>query len=121
MSDNKRALGRLILPESSLRKHGAGASPNGCGQAGWSGGLPVRHRTAHLGRWLVFAQTLVNHLAQQIVVGPGEFTSATSSGLTQWTRLRTSADPKRLVRGGGTSSGVLSVASGCSRRRPSGS
>ena len=32
----------------------------------------MRHRTAHFGRRLVLAQTLVSHLAQQIVVGPGE-------------------------------------------------
>jgi hypothetical protein len=32
----------------------------------------VRRLPAHLGRRLVLAQTLVNHLAQQIVVGPGE-------------------------------------------------
>ena len=31
------------------------------------------------------------------------FTSATSSGPTQCTRLRTSGEPKRLLRGGGTS------------------
>src|SRR5205085_3664402 len=43
-------------------------------------------------------------------------TSATSSGRTQCTRLSTSGDPKRLPRGGGTSSGILSVASGCSFR-----
>jgi hypothetical protein len=30
-------------------------------------------------------------------------TSATSSGRTQCTRLSTSGDPKRLLRGGGTS------------------
>ena len=43
-------------------------------------------------------------------------TSATSSGRTQCIRLRTKGDPKRLPRGGGTSSGILSVASGCRRR-----
>src|SRR5690348_7956133 len=32
-------------------------------------------------------------------------TSATSSGRTQWTRLNTRGDPKRLSRGGGTASG----------------
>lgn len=44
------------------------------------------------------------------------FTSVTSSGRTQWTRLRVSGDPKRLSRGGGLSSGILGVASGCRRR-----
>jgi hypothetical protein len=40
-------------------------------------------------------------LAQQIVVGPGQdFTSATSSGRTQCTRLSTRGEPKRLARGG---------------------
>jgi uncharacterized protein YbaA (DUF1428 family) len=38
------------------------------------------------------------------------FTSATSSGRTQCTRPSTGGDPKRLVRGGGTSSGIVSVA-----------
>src|ERR1700730_11130254 len=46
----------------------------------------------------------------------GYLTSATSSGRTQCTRLRMSGEPKRLVRGGGTSSGISKVASGCSRR-----
>jgi hypothetical protein len=36
------------------------------------GGLPVRHRAADLGRRLVLAQTLIDHLAQQIVIGPGQ-------------------------------------------------
>jgi hypothetical protein len=44
------------------------------------------------------------------------FTSATSVGRTQCMRLRTSGDPKRLPRRGGTSSGIVAVASGCSRR-----
>jgi hypothetical protein len=44
-------------------------------------------------------------------------TSATSSGRTQCTRLSTKGEPNRLVRGGGTSSGISSVTSGCSRRR----
>jgi hypothetical protein len=34
-------------------------------------------------------------------------TSTTSSGLTQCTLLRTSGDPKRLLRRGGTSSGIV--------------
>ena len=34
-------------------------------------------------------------------------TSATSSGRTQCTRLSTSGEPKRLLRGGGTSSGIF--------------
>jgi hypothetical protein len=44
-------------------------------------------------------------------------TSATSSGRTQCTRLKTSGDSKRLSRGGGTASGILSVESGWNRRR----
>src|SRR5271163_4266273 len=32
----------------------------------------MRHRTAHLTRRLVLAQTLVDDLTQQIVVGPGQ-------------------------------------------------
>jgi hypothetical protein len=38
------------------------------------------------------------------------FTSATSSGRTQCTRLRTSGEPKRVPRGGGTSRGIVPVA-----------
>ena len=44
------------------------------------------------------------------------FTFATSSGRTHLTRLKVSADPKRLSRGGGLSSGILGVASGYRRR-----
>ena len=40
-------------------------------------------------------------------------TSATNSGRTQCTRLSASGDPKRLVRGGGTSSGIVPMESGC--------
>jgi hypothetical protein len=54
-------------------------------------------------------------LAQQIVVGPGQKLHL-GHGRTQCTRLSTSGDPKRLVRGGGTSSGIREVASGCRRR-----
>ena len=43
-------------------------------------------------------------------------TSATNSGRTQCTRLSTSGDPKRLVRGGGTSSEIVPMESGCSLR-----
>jgi len=32
----------------------------------------IRHLAAHLSRGLVLAQTLIDHLAQQIVLGPGE-------------------------------------------------
>jgi hypothetical protein len=32
----------------------------------------VRYRAANLRRWLIFAQTLVDDSAQQIIVGPGE-------------------------------------------------
>ena len=79
--------------------------------------LRTRHLAAHLGRRLIFAQSFMDHLPQQIVTGQVRyFTYATSSGRTQCTRLSTSGDPKRLPRGGGTSSGILSVASGCSLR-----
>jgi hypothetical protein len=37
------------------------------------------------------------------------------SGRTQCTRLRTSGEPNRFVRGGATSSGISEVASGCRR------
>ena len=39
-----------------------------------------------------------------------------SSGLTQCTRLSSSGEPKRLLRGGGAASGIVSVAAGCSFR-----
>jgi hypothetical protein len=32
----------------------------------------VRKRAAHLGRRLVFAESLIDDLAQQIVIGPSE-------------------------------------------------
>jgi hypothetical protein len=32
----------------------------------------MRHLTTHLGHRLVLAQSLINDLAQQVVVGPGE-------------------------------------------------
>src|SRR5689334_5312111 len=35
-------------------------------------GLTVRRRTAHFGRRLVLAQTFIDDLTQQIVIGPGE-------------------------------------------------
>jgi hypothetical protein len=38
-----------------------------------------------------------------------------SLGRTQCTRFSTKGEPKRLRRGGGTSSGILSVASDCRR------
>jgi hypothetical protein len=40
---------------------------------GRAAGLPaVRRRAADFGRRVVLAQTLIDHLAQQIVVGPSE-------------------------------------------------
>ena len=47
--------------------------------------------------------------------------SATSCGLTQCTRERTSGDPKRVSRGGGALSGELERAKGSRRRRKSAS
>jgi hypothetical protein len=41
----------------------------------------------------------------------------TSLGSTQWTRERTSGDPKRVLRDGGTLRGDVLRASGSSRRR----
>jgi hypothetical protein len=77
----------------------------------------MRHQAPHLRCRLVLAQTLIDDLAQQIVIRPGQkLASATSSGRTQCTRLKTSGDPKRLVRGGSTSSDIQSVASGCGFR-----
>jgi hypothetical protein len=32
----------------------------------------MRHRTPYLGRRLILSQSLIDHLPQQIVVGPGE-------------------------------------------------
>jgi hypothetical protein len=32
----------------------------------------MRHRPAHFGRRLILAQTFVDDLAQQIVIGPGQ-------------------------------------------------
>ena len=32
----------------------------------------MRHLAAHLGRGLVLPQSFIDHLAQQIVIGPGE-------------------------------------------------
>jgi hypothetical protein len=79
-------------------------------------GLSVRHRPAHFGRRLVLAQNLVDDLAQQIVLGPGQkLDFGDQLGRTQCTRLKTSGEPKRLVRGGGTSSGIFKTASGCRR------
>jgi hypothetical protein len=49
-------------------------------------------------------------------VGIKDAALATSSGRTQCTRLSTRGEPKRLVRGGSTSSGIVSVASSCRRR-----
>jgi hypothetical protein len=43
--------------------------------------------------------------------------STTSFGSTQWTRERTSGDPKRVFRGGGTLRGDLARLSGSRRRR----
>jgi hypothetical protein len=82
-----------------------------------SGGFRPRHLAPDFRRRFVFAQTFKDELAQQIVLRQvRNFTSATSSGRTQCTRLSTKGDPKRLPRGGGTSSGIVSVASGCSFR-----
>jgi hypothetical protein len=82
--------------------------------------LRVRYRPADVRRRLVLPPPFIHNLAQQRLspVQARYFTSATSSGRTQCTRLKVSGDPKRLSRGGGRSSGILGVASGC-RRRPS--
>ena len=78
--------------------------------------LPIRWRTAYLGRRLVLTQTFIDDWCSKLSsVQVRYLTSATSLGHTQCMRLSTNGDPKRLVRGGGTSSGILLVVSGCSR------
>jgi hypothetical protein len=44
--------------------------------------------------------------------------SATSCGSTQWTRERTSGDPKRVLRGGGTLRGDVSIGGKSAHRHP---
>ena len=53
-------------------------------------------------------------MAQQTVQAsiPHSSTSTTISGRTQWTRLSTSGDPNRVPRGGGSASGIFSIAKG---------
>jgi hypothetical protein len=78
----------------------------------------MRDLAPHFARRLVFAQPFIDDLAQQIVLGPGEeFDPGDELGRTQRTRLSTSGGPKRVLRGGGASSGIRETASGCSRRQ----
>src|SRR4051794_793359 len=42
------------------------------GGAALGSGFRMRHRTLHFGRRLVLAQALIDDLAQQIVIGPGQ-------------------------------------------------
>jgi hypothetical protein len=56
-------------PRSRLRIVAA-RPPRTTGCARGCGGFRMRRRTADFGRGLVFAQTLINDLPQQIVVGP---------------------------------------------------
>jgi len=78
---------------------------------------PLAVLAPHLGRRLVLTQAFVGDLAQQIVFGPGQESHfGHQLGPYPCTRVSTSGDPKRLPRGGGTSSGMVPVASGCSRR-----
>src|SRR5467141_267282 len=66
---------------------------------------------------------LLAPLAMPIFVIPGNhdarepLRAAFAAGRTQWTRLNTRGEPKRVLRGGGRSSGISSVASGCRRRQ----
>ena len=72
-------------------------------------------------RRLVLAYPLVDDLAQEPVLGPGQVLDLDDElRRTQWTRESTSGELNRVERGGATSSGILSVSSGCNRRkRPS--
>jgi hypothetical protein len=57
----------------------------------------MRHRTAYLCRWLVLAQPLIDHWRNRLSsVQVRDFTSATSSGRTQCTRLRTKGGRHRM-------------------------
>jgi hypothetical protein len=71
-----RATLRSVSPAlivSGSRQGASAARPSRASGGGLRGsGFRIRHVTPHLGRRLVLAQTFVNNLQQQIVVGPGE-------------------------------------------------
>src|SRR5580704_8256788 len=83
-----------------------------------------RDFSTNLRSGLVGSDPHVNRLPQEPVVGPGQIKyviSVTSRGSTQWTRDRTSDEPKRVWRGGGSLSGELARANGSRRRLKSAS
>jgi len=73
----------------------------------------MRQFAAHVGRRLVLAQTFIDHLAQQIVAGPGEIFHLNHKLGHYPTHA---AEPERrseaAVGGGGGARGIVSVAGG---------
>ena len=78
----------------------------------------LRQLTAHVGSRLVLAQSFIDHLAQQIVAGPGKiFHLDDQLGPDPMHAAEFERRAEAALRGGGAASGILSVISGCSFRQ----
>ena len=105
----------------------------------WNGRNPTRRGSSRIANWdaiglarlpaphlvgrLIFPQSDVDGVGRSnpSAVHVKYVISATSCGSTQCTRERTSGDPKRVLRGGGTLRGEVGRPSGSRRRRRSAS
>jgi hypothetical protein len=104
------------LPRSSL--HATGFDKVEISTGGPLRGCWMRRLAAHLGRRLVLAEALVNHLAQEIVVGPGEiFDLGNQLGPHPMHAAEDQRRAEAALAGGGTASGISEIDSGCRRRR----